>query len=317
MSLIQSSLFIFAFSLLAAVPSLANGGSCQSIFLDAEQGPLGLRLNNFQETLALLYLSSGQHMTQPILEQLGVFESLKKVDSRMDLLSRFNLQKYETSDGKHSLRWAKVDLADSKAASKALVRMSRLVALEQFSSLRKSRTFIEKIVNLKADTLARIETELYLKALLQAEGHFAKSGDLNIFLPWNILRLEKVRLDQKMIDALRKTGLEGFHEAVASRYGWRVSTKILQETTKNILKLASVVSIALIIYYYQRGDDYFDKLLRLETGLSGEDFNLFSEMLEKSGLKTSGEVIDWLSSQKTNDPDMDLFIRELRQELQK
>ncbi len=273
--------------------------------------------SNFQKTLEMLTRSLDQNTNPVVLSQLSVFKKLQKIDSKIDLLAPFNIQRLKSSDGQTHLSWRTMDLSQPKAASAALVKMSRLIAFENFHSIRLQKNFFKKIRDLKSDTLDRIEVELYLKALLQAEGHLQKTSDLAMFLPWNILRIENVRLDQKMIDTLNSGGLEAFHEVLVARYGWKVSANIVQNTSKNITKVAGIISAAIIFYLYQKGDDYFNKTLMLETGMDGEDHNLFAHILKVSGLKNTKDVVDWIGSQKTDDPDLILFQHELSQELKK
>lgn len=305
-------IFILSFFLMMASFTANAQLQCRQIF--SELPASTNKLTNFQETLALLYFLTGEKLVGPLAEQAQVLESYRRLDT--PLLNKLNLEKYVSADGATSLHWKYVDLSNPVSASKALVRMSRLLAIQQIKEIRTQKNFLTRGRDYKSDTLKRIEHEVYLKALLQAEEYFQVSSQLSLFLPRTWLKVHNVQLEQRFVDILNQQGLEAFHKAIENRYGFNVSAHILQKTTTRLFQVASSISIAIFVYYFQQGDDYFDKVLKLESGLSGEDHNLFSDIVQKSGLKTPQNILNWLEKQNFEDSDMKDFVQELQIELQ-
>jgi hypothetical protein len=93
----------------------------------------------------------------------------------------------------------------------------------------------------------------------------------------------------------------------------RTGSKFISRT----LLYSTLASFGLAANSVWQARNYFDEILKFETGLLGEDQERFERILRESGFASEKEAMEWLRDKYNRDPEVKEFMDALEAELNK
>ncbi|PIS12120.1 MAG: hypothetical protein COT73_00190 [Bdellovibrio sp. CG10_big_fil_rev_8_21_14_0_10_47_8] len=201
-------------------------------------------------------------------------------------------------------------------------------ALAKIDSQRALKRIIKKSIQRRMNEQSRWRRWLSPRQTLMFESaqkiflDYLVFGDSKIFrrahlrhkrYPWQLV--STYRIDKELQNQLEDKNFEQFFAAYTKKFGVRAGVVIANKISTRYTAYSTLLALAIAVYWYQQSDQYFDQQMSFDTNMSDEQLKVFNEILEKSFFQSADEIVQYLHTQKTNDPDWNQMIDSLSQEL--